>query len=585
MEAYNKSISGVFSSGGAIHYILPYFQREYIWDEQQWETLINDLIAIYNDSQDEKELEHFLGSVVVVDDGIKNGTIPALKLVDGQQRLITISLLLCVLRELTKSSNPTLALKIDTMLVNMYETGDIHLKVLPNTKCGDRDAYVAIINGSFPSIENSRIFSAYKYLYKTLDYKIHHDENKIDIEKLYKVLVNCFQVVFISLNGQTESPYKIFESLNAKAKPLTRGDLVRNYIAMTLPGNLQEVVFKEYWAKIEELLQEQNNVGQVGELTAFIRHYLATKSGVLYAEEHIYQRFRNYMQRHHSDMQAFIDEISVLSRFAGYYDKLLRPEHESHPTIRKMLTHLNTLEISTAYPLLLTAYEALHTGRLIMEDFINLLKMLENTLVRRYICAERTNQTNKWFPTLWRDIEQKETELGLGFTDACRQALSSKYYPSDRQIRQAVLEVKIYGRTAQQRAKIGLVLETIEHHLWADSDVTVQLNGNSTIEHIMPQSLTPVWKTELGNTWQQTHEDYLHTLGNLTLVTQGKNAQLSNTSFTTKRKIFMTHGLRLNSYFSNTFNRWDADAIRARAHWLGEKILEIWPSLTDTPRL
>src|SRR5438067_753496 len=122
MEAYNKSISGVFSSGGAIHYILPHFQREYIWDEQQWRTLIDDLIAIYNDSQDEKELEHFLGSVVVVDDGIKNGTIPALKLVDGQQRLITISLLLCVLRELSKSSNPTLALKIDTMLVNMYET-------------------------------------------------------------------------------------------------------------------------------------------------------------------------------------------------------------------------------------------------------------------------------------------------------------------------------------------------------------------------------------------------------------------------------------------------------------------------------
>jgi len=580
MEALNKSISEVFSSGGAIHYILPHFQREYTWSEEQWEHLVNDLTSIYNDSQDEKELEHFLGSIVVVHDGTKNGTMPAFKLVDGQQRLITISLLLCVLRELSKISNPKLASRIDDMLVNQHDDiGDIHFKVLPSTKYGDRDAYIAIIKGKTPIIENSRITAAYRYLYRILNENAQRNEDKMDIEKLYKVLVNYFQVVFISLNSQNESPYKIFESLNAKSKPLTQGDLVRNYVAMELPANLQETVFKQYWTKIEELLNEQNNVGQVGEITAFIRHYLATKSSILYAEEQIYPRFRSHMQRYHSDMNAFIEEIGTLSRFAEYYNKLLRPQCELRSNIRKLLERLNTLEISTAYPLLLTAYEAQHSGYLTIEDFTSLLTMLENTLVRRYICAEKTNQTNKWFPTLWREIRQKQSESGLEFNDAVRQVLSSKYYPPDRQIKQAVLEVKIYGRTTQQRAKISLVLETIEHHLWAGTDVIVQLNGNSTIEHIMPQTLTPAWRTELGKNFQQIHEDYLHTLGNLTLVTQGKNTKLSNANSTTKRKMLLTYGSRLNNYFSTISNHWDDNAIRARAYWLSEKILEIWPSL------
>src|SRR5437588_11762956 len=134
MEAANRKISDIFSSGGNIHYVLPHFQREYIWGQEQWETLINDLIAVYEDYQPEKEPEHFLGSVVVINDGTKNGTTPAFKLVYGQQRLITISLILCVMKELTKSINPTLALKIEMMLVNFYEKDDIRFKVFPSTR-------------------------------------------------------------------------------------------------------------------------------------------------------------------------------------------------------------------------------------------------------------------------------------------------------------------------------------------------------------------------------------------------------------------------------------------------------------------
>jgi len=199
-------------------------------------------------------------------------------------------------------------------------------------------------------------------------------------------------------------------------------------------------------------------------------------------------------------------------------------------------------------------------------------------MVRRYICAERTNNLNKWYPTVWREIVQNQEELP--FADACRKALAAKYYPTDRQLEQSTQEMKLYGRTAQHRAKVTLILETIEHHLWAGTDVILRLNGKSTIEHIMPQAPTPSWKNTLGKNWQQTYFEYVHTLGNLTLVTQGKNIQLSNLDFARKKQILVSQGLRINDYFKSV-NRWDESAIRARADWLAQRIIEIWPSLTD----
>lgn len=577
MDARSFTISAIFSYGGNIHYVLPHFQREYTWEEQQWETLIEDLFTIYKDYQPDKAIDHFLGSVVVISDGTRNGTIPAFKLVDGQQRLITISLILCILCDITKTVNTNFASKIEAMLINSHEKGDIRFKVFPSTKYGDRDAYTAIINGNPSKIEESRITKAYRYFYGKIKESISSDE--VSPQLLYEVLINCFQMVFISLNSQNESPYKIFESLNAKGKSLSQGDLVRNYIAMKLPAELQEIIFERDWMQVEKLLREQDKIGQVGELTAFLRHYLAMRRNTLYSEEHIYARFRSYVEQDHPSTKAFTKEISEISKFAGYYDKLLRPTNEENGNLRNALLRLETMEPSTAYPLLLAAYDAYSSEEITQQDFINLLKMLENYMVRRYICAERTNNMNKWFPTLWPEIIKSRT--GLTFVDTCRKLLSSHYYPPDRQVRQSLQEKKLYSRYGPHRMKITLILGTIEHSLWSGTDVTIKLNGSSTIEHIMPQMLTSEWKNYLGKNWSQIHEDYVHTLGNLTLVTPGKNGQLSNSQFARKRELLISQGLRLNSYFSNNILHWDDNAIRARSEWLAQKIIKIWPSLID----
>jgi uncharacterized protein with ParB-like and HNH nuclease domain len=292
MKADSVTIDTVFNSGGRIHYALPHFQREYSWKQTEWDVLLNDLWAICDEYTEDNEPEHFLGSLVVIDTGKINSFTNSFNLVDGQQRLTTISLLFYALYDIVKNSDSNIAGIIYNLLVNEKEKDNAYYKLLPTNKYGDRQAYQNIISGNLANEESeSNIYHAYKYLHKALSNKIILNEIQTDL--IFKVLSNCFQVVFIELK-KDESPYKIFESLNGKGKKLSQADLVRNYIAMRLPPENQEKVFSDYWEKIEQLLQEKRTVGKsrIGELTAFLRHYLAMDSRVLCNEEHIYSKVK-----------------------------------------------------------------------------------------------------------------------------------------------------------------------------------------------------------------------------------------------------------------------------------------------------
>lgn len=233
MLANSIKIAKVFSSGGDVHYALPHFQREYAWEKENWKTLLNDTISIYELYSNDSPPEHFMGTLVVINDGFHSGTIPVCKLVDGQQRLTTISLMLCALGRIVKESDPALHKKIQRMLVNEEESGDLYFKLLPTTKYGDRTSYQAIVrNEPVPAVE-SKVPEAFNYLSKELRNRISQDQ--IDPEIFFIVLTTCLQVVFIDLD-KGERPYEIFESLNFKGKTLTQADLVRNYIAMKLPA-------------------------------------------------------------------------------------------------------------------------------------------------------------------------------------------------------------------------------------------------------------------------------------------------------------------------------------------------------------
>ena len=578
MKAESLKIAKVFSSGGDVHYILPYFQREYAWDKTNWQTLLTDVIGLYDIYLDDKQPEHFMGSLVVINDGTRMGTVPAFKLVDGQQRLTTISLMLCALGTLTKDPHPGLYKKIRKMITNPDEVGLLHYKVLPTRKYGDQEVYTAIVREEhdFPA-SDSKIPLAYDYFLKEFETRI--KLGKIDPERFFVVLTNCLQVVFIDLN-QEERPYEIFESLNAKGKALSQADLVRNYIAMKLPEKRQPEIFDKYWSKIENLLQEKRLVGRskIGELTAFLRHYLAYRSGVLCNEEHVYERFRDRIEKDFPTPAGFETEVATLKRFAEYYDKLLMPEHELDTKISESISRLNTFEFSTGYPFLLAVYEAYFQTRLTKDLFLEGLQVLENYMVRRYIAGESTNYLNKVFPSLWKEIDLNQ------FIPSLKKVLVAKNYPGDHRLRQELLVEGMYDRSIQTRSKTTLVLETINAYLSDKKNTGAYtiLSGEATIEHIMPQTLDKTWETELGVNYEQVYRDYLHTLGNLTLVTSEWNSKLSNSPFSLKKPKLAFHGLLLNSdYFGKSIYQWNEQAIRDRAACLGDLILEIWPAIGE----
>ena len=582
MKADSVKIANVFSGGGYIHYVLPHFQREYTWEKTQWQTLLADAAAIYDEmgppgTANTTDLEHFLGSLVVINDGTMNVTVPVYKLVDGQQRLTTISLLLCALSRVLTDTHSLLRKKIIRNLINEDESGDLHFKLLPTTKYGDRAAYTAILRGETPNNQGSRVWQAYKHLYTDLAARV--ASGNLDPERLFAVIMNSFQVVFITLDS-SESPYKIFESLNAKGKSLSQADLVRNYIAMRLPGAMQEQVFTKHWAHIEDALQEQRLVGKsgLGELTAFLRHYLAMRTGVLCSVEHVYARFRDRAEREFPNADAFAQEIAELHRFAGYYNHLLRPAQETSAALREPMTRLNTLEASTAYPFLLSLYDAHDAQVLTGAELVEALAILENYLVRRFLAGEATNFLNKVFPTLWGQLDMAEPMASL------RTALAARNYPSDGKLRQVLAVRSLYDKSALTRERTALVLDAINRRLSVGTGGYTALDNTSTIEHVLPQTLSDLWRDELGSDWERVYGDRLNTLGNLTLVTQEWNSSLSNAPFAVKRSKLAAHALLMNSaYFGQDIPAWDEGAIKKRGDYLTDKVLEVWPSLSPSP--
>ncbi|MEI7990238.1 MAG: DUF262 domain-containing protein [Chloroflexota bacterium] len=580
MEADSFRIAKVFSNGGDIQFRLPYFQREYAWKLENWQTLWEDILDLYAIYSDERPPEHFMGSLVVINEGTERGTIPVFKLVDGQQRLTTISLVLCALANLIKDTQPNLYHKIRKYVTNPDEHGDLHFKLLPTSKYGDRNAYLALLMGDQDeTINSSQIPLSYQFYYSELAQRLQSGE--LNADRLFLVIINTLQVVFINLNNN-ERPYQIFESLNAKGKPLTQADLVRNYIAMKLPEARQPFVFENHWSKIENLLQEKRPVGRsrLGELTAFLRHYLAYRNGVLGNEEHVYARFRDRIETQFNTLALFEEEVITLKRFAGYYDRLLRPENEPDPDIQRLLKRLNILEFSTGYPFLLAMYEAYIQERLSQESFLEGLQILENYMVRRYLTGEPTNYLNKVFPTIWKDIDLTD------FTASLKKVLIQRNYPGDYRIRQAVQTKRLYDNSAPTRSKTVLVLESINRHLSKRQNrgAYTVLDGSPTIEHIMPQTLDDQWREELGENFEQIYDQYLNTLGNLTLVTQGWNSDLSNAPFSEKKPKLAEHGLLLNKeYFKRDIIIWNDQSIKNRAEYLVEFILELWPALGELP--
>jgi uncharacterized protein with ParB-like and HNH nuclease domain len=539
MQAKETKLQDIIE--GTKQYVIPLFQRTYSWTPKEWEILWKDLVEL---CEAENPRTHFIGSIVNMPTVSVPEGVAKYLLIDGQQRLTTIFVLLTLLRNKAREAqNGRFADEINnTLLVNQYKDGADYYKLMPTQV--DRATYQNFINGNPHEYEN-QLTRAYDFFDKKLK------QVELEPEKLKKIITSYFSVVSIVLDTD-DNPYLVFESLNAKGRPLTQADLIRNYFFMRIHVDKQDEVYNSYWHPMQTALNDN--------LTEYIRHFLM-RGGNIIKQSDVYYALKESVSTTNA-----IEYLKELKRFSTYYQRLIYPEFETDLELQKYFRRLNRIEVTTAYPLLLSFYSNYADKKISKDEFVILLKTLENYLIRRFVCNVPTNQLNKIFPTVYPQIEAKYPN---NIVEGFKTVLQGRGYPKDNEFFLRFRETKFYGGGDRQ-IKTKLILETLEDKFAHKEAVPFE---NLTIEHIMPQTLSEWWQKHVGTDWEETHDLFLHTIGNLTLTAY--NTELSNDNFPTKQETYKESHLELNKYFSE-INSWTRTEIEQRGEVLAKQALVIW---------
>ncbi|GJD22629.1 hypothetical protein RIVM261_075850 [Rivularia sp. IAM M-261] len=535
---------------GTKQYIVPLFQRAYSWKKNEWQVLWDDIAEL---CAVDNPRPHFMGSIVTMPTTSVPEGVGKYLLIDGQQRLTTSFILLSALRDKAKQSGEDeLAAEIDnTILLNPYKKGLDYYKLQPTQL--DRESFHHIIHNTHSDLPYSNgILECYSFFERKIR------QSQIEYQKIKKVICSNLSVVSVVLSNE-DDPYLVFENLNAKGRPLTQADLIRNYFFMRIHVDNQEDIYKEYWEPMQKLLKE--------DLTEFIRHYL-TKSGVDVKQSDIYFEIKERISR--GEPLPYLQDLCIFSK---YYAKLLNPELEEKENVRKYLQRLKRLEVSTVYPFVLNCYHDWQQSTITEDELVSILKIIENFIIRRFVCNIQTRGLNRVFALLYSQVS-KDTDLASdNFVVRLKSALQSRNYPKDTEFKSRLMDVKLYGSNRSEKAR--LILESIEESYKHKEQVPF---NKLSIEHVMPQTPTKWWKEHLGEDWAITHELLIHSLGNLTLTAY--NPELSNDDFPTKKIELQNSHLELNKYF-NSKDSWCKDDIEERAAYLADLALQIWEYFGD----
>jgi len=537
---------------GTQQYVIPLFQRPYSWGKQEWEVLWEDLTEL---TEQETIRPHFMGSIVRMQTVSAPQGVSKYLLVDGQQRLATILILLAVVRDRAKQNPDAEICELgeeinETILINRFKKGSEQYKLQPTQS--DRPDFHKIIDTGSPNSEKSLINECYRFFEK----KIRRQD--IALNPIKNAIISGLSVVDITLDDD-ENPYLVFEGLNGKGKPLSQADLIRNYFFMKIQEDKQEEIYAQYWKPIEDALDKS--------LDECLRHYLM-KDGSEVVKRKVYFEFKSKI-----DCPNPLEPLKDLTKFADYYHKLIEPSSEKNQLISNCLMRLRQLGVTTVYPFLLNCYGDYAEGNLSIYEFVKVLKVVENFIIRCFVCNVSTNSLNKLFPSLYGQIKQK-TEVS--FLEGLKNTLATQKYPRDEDFKSRLKEVELYSDNSKSKRDKGkLILESIEQYFGHKEAVSPD---KLSIEHIMPKKLNEDWEKSLGEDWETTHKLLLHTLGNLTLT--GYNSELSNHSFSEKREGFLKSNLELNKYFHKK-NTWQKGDIEERSEYLAEICLQIWPYFGD----
>ena len=546
-------------------FIVPIFQRNYSWQKNQYEQLWFDILRA---SKFKEKQNHFIGSIVYIDMGTPAGRPQQLLLIDGQQRLTTISILLCAIKDYVQKFN------LETKLINLakiknqflYNSDEIdedRYKLLLNVQ--DKETYIKLIDNTIFTVNKptTNIIKCYEFFYERIeDFIKQHGQ----IDEIYAGIFKL-SLVSISLDKYSDNPQMIFESMNSTGKDLSQTDLLRNYLLMDLTPEKQTRLYKTYWKSMEELFGEDIYKNDVNKFDYFIRDFLTLKSdtGYICKINNVYENFKRYYLDNNCEKFAVLKDLFTYAKYYAWIDLL----QENDDELKLYWQEFKKLDSHVVYPFLLKLYDDYSRQILIKEDFKKILQVVISYLWRRAICEIPTNSLSKTFATLYQAVDKDD------YVNSVIKAFvfksSYKRFPSDYEVREKLQTKDIYHFRLRK-----YLLEALENYYHKEP---IDLNtANYTIEHIMPQNIEHnlSWQQMLGEDWQEVHSLYLHTLGNLTIT--GYNAEMSNKSFWEKvngESGFKHSHLKLNESIAQS-DVWNKKAIQRRTNILTDIILKIW---------
>ncbi len=556
MEANAMKLLDFIGKSQEKQFVIPIYQRVYSWGKEQCKQLWDDIIKI---GGNDKMNGHFIGSILYarVDDTHSS----PLLIIDGQQRLTTITLLFIALRDhlseeveiLEKFSRKKIE---NRYLINSDKDGDTKFRLILSES--DKDTLLSLIdkNKRKPSEPSVKIVENFKLFEKWIS------ENTDKLETIFKGLKKLM-IVWIALDKGKDDPQLIFESMNSKGIELTQTDLIRNYIVMETEVGKQEDFYNQYWRAMEENFKQSEKQSKREDLfNKFVRHYLTIKIGKAPNEKRVYEAFKDYQQKEGIEIE---DLLKDLQKYCGYFCQIAFKK-EADKDLNKALGFLVDLEMDVIYPLLLELYSDYIDGVLSKQDFIPIIALTESYLCRRAVCGLGTNSLNKVFPSFTKKINKDQYLESIEAHFLSLEKTTGKF-PKDSEFKDSFITIDFYSFKKKE-----YFFERLENF---ERKERVYAHEYTT-EHIMPQTLTEEWERDLGENFQAIHDKYLHTIGNLTLT--GYNREYSNKSFQEKRdmeKGFKQSPLRLNQSLKD-LESFGEKEIEKRANDLADWALKIW---------
>lgn len=544
-------------------FIIPIYQRTYSWTERECRQLWEDILRT---GRNDDVSAHFVGSIVYIEKGLYQVTTQSpLLVIDGQQRLTTVSLIVEALARHLGDTEPLDGFSAEKLrsyyLLNPLEKTDERGFKLLLTQTDKQSLLALVQQKPLPPEHSLRLKENFEF------FEAEVQALGADLTALCQGLAKLV-IVDIALSRDHDNPQLIFESMNSTGRELSQADLIRNFILMGLEPGHQTQLYEHHWRPMEIAFGQE---AYGSHFDAFMRHYLTLRTGDIPNVRAVYDAFRTYANTPQVDVAGVDALVADIHTFAGYYCAMALSQ-EPDKGLADAFQDLRELKVDVAYPFLLELYHDYTQDLLSGAGFVRAVRLVESYVFRRAICAIPTNSLNKTFATFGRALKK---DRYLESIQAHLLLLPSyRRFPGNEEFKRELATRDLYNFPRR-----SYWLRRMENH---DRRERVPVD-EYTIEHILPQNqnLSDKWREPLGPDWQRVQETWLHTLGNLTLT--GYNAEYSDRPFAEKRDMkggFKESPLRLNKGLG-VLDIWNESAIQARAERLAAMATSVWvlPSL------